>query len=260
MLTPGSLELRAGARNLGVVRYLILARRTGSARDARLYPALSCPGGVALEPSDGEPLRIRGSAMKVLEGTPETLGTVFDIRRGTPELLITDSRFVVSYPDDHGWRFGRGVARIPVVDEVDATAGASRADRRYVVGHIRYPWLRCAGYRLITTRTSCEVLRVGVTVRAEDGAPRWLFLDVSLPARIDSAAVARAIVRRATAFRLRHIGAPEREHARLASLADTSLAPTSEPGRFVVYELTRYSLVDARSAYPQVSTVPFYTC
>jgi hypothetical protein len=137
-----------------------------------------------------------------------------------------------------------------VVDEFDATAGAPSARPRDVVGHVRYPWLRCAGYKPVTTRTSREELRLGVTVRAQDGAPRWLFLDIPLPPHIDSEAVARAIVRRAAAYRLRYTGAAEPERALLTSLADAQAAATEQPGRFIVYEFPRYSFVDTRSAYP----------
>src|SRR5207244_1874900 len=90
-------------------------------------------------------------------------------------------------------------------------------------------------------------------VRAHDGSARELYMTITLPENIDSGAVARAIARRAAAYRLRYSEIAEDEHRRrLTDLQDGVGRPQLQAQAFFLYQLPEPAFVSAESAYPSL--------
>jgi hypothetical protein len=242
------------------VDYCMLATRAPGEDDGRLYPVPGHESGtVALEPLDGEPLRLTGSGVSIYELVADGCKSWLRLRHIKADLLITESRVVVacSKYDKAGrwWRFGAGGAALaPPPNGARRSLAAECRDGKMLVGHVRYPWLRCVGYKPKTGWASNEELRVGVVVQARDGAKRQLFLDVRLPRNVNSSAVARAIVTRTARYRLKHTEIEGDTHrTAYERLADAAELGLPEPKKFALYQLPTYFAVNAATAYPSGS-------
>ena len=190
--------------------FAMLAIRTADEEDGSLYPVPGLQNGsVTMEQWDGEPLRLTGSSITVQElrsGTWRTLQRLRDVKL---DLLITDSRLVVScskFDKGGGWVGfgGGGVVFALAANGVSKARAAHRRHGKLLVGQVRYSWMRCVGYKPKAGWGSNEEIRLGVVVKSDDGERQELFMDVALPKNVHSAAVARAIVTRAAAYRLTH--------------------------------------------------------
>jgi hypothetical protein len=239
-----------------VTDYSILAMRTQGEQDGRLFPAVTAEGAIALEELDGEPLRIAGSALRVREPLPGGWRTPIHVRDAKLQLLITESRVIVAsrkQPGRSGWWGWARRSSFSLIAN-DSDMGDVRRRRRratLLVGHVRYPWLRCVGFRSKTGWRSDEEVRFGLAVRSEDGSVRELYLHIALPGHFDSAAVARAIIKRVAIYRLRHMEFAEPEHrARMMALSREPERLAPEPTKFVMCSLPEYRFVNAASAYP----------
>jgi hypothetical protein len=240
--------------------YSILAIRTSGDDDGRLYPVPGANGAVELEPLDGEPLRLAGSRLSVRELVAGSFRNRMQLTNIKADLLITDSRVLVAcskYDKGGGWwGVGGGGATVALVaNGVSKARAAHRRHGKTLVGHVRYPWLRCVGYKPKAGWGSSEELRVGVVVQARDGNKQELFLDVTLPKNVDSSAVARAIVARTARYRLKHTQIDKAaELEAYEALTDAPILPSPEAKRFAVYHLPTYFSVNTATAYPTTLT------
>jgi hypothetical protein len=238
-----------------VTEYSIVTLRNVGESDGRLFPVVTAEPAIALEPWDGDPLRLAGRALSVYEPVPGGWRTRARVRRTTFDLMITDSRFVVLCGKRRN-RLGLPVlspraARRAIEPAADETSGQAAERATVLAGHVRYPWLRCVGFKSGVGRQAREVIRLGVTARAHDGSARELYLDVDLPTIVDARAVARAIIRRAAAHRLDFADIVEREHREYLALL--TRAPTSrlaDRDKFALCSLPQSGFVSADSAYP----------
>ncbi|MFI4991565.1 MAG: hypothetical protein ACHQHO_11730 [Solirubrobacterales bacterium] len=235
--------------------FSMLAIRTPDEEDGRLYPLPGEEqGSVRMEQWDGEPLRLTGSAITVQELDSGRWRTLLRARDIKLDLLITDSRFIVSsskFDKGGGWvGFGGGAFFALAANGVSKARAAYRRRGKLLVGQVRYPWLRCVGYKPKAGWGSSEQIRLGVVARSGDGERQELFLDVALPRNVDSAAVARAIVARAAAYRLAYTDVHDEDRARFEELADGPTLPPPEPKKFALYNLPRHYFVSSAVAYP----------
>src|SRR5437867_676033 len=91
----------------GVMEYSILTIRSAGEQDGRLFPAVDGECDVVLEQWDGEPLKIAGSGLSVCEPVPGGWTTKLRLKDVKLDLLITESRLVISsrkYDKGRGWR------------------------------------------------------------------------------------------------------------------------------------------------------------
>jgi hypothetical protein len=239
------------------MEYSILAIRSAEEDDGRLYPI---PGHeanqVQVEEWDGEPLRLlanRAQVSELVAGSWRTRQRVKDVKLA---VMITDSRVVVccsKFDKGGGWIGfgGAGAAVALAANGVSKARAAHRRRGKMLVGQVRYPWLRCVGFKPKTGWTSNEAIRLGVSVKSRDGAVHEIYLDLALPKNVDSAAVARAIVARAARYRLAHTGLDSDAHrSRFEELAEGPTLAAPEPKKFAIYQMPVYAFVNAGSAYP----------
>jgi len=235
----------------------MLAIRTADEEDGRLYPLPDeQKGSVRMEQWDGEPLRLTGSALVIQElrsGKWRTLQRLRDVKL---DLLITDSRLVVScskFDKGGGWIGfgGGGVVLALAANGVSKARAAHRRHGKLLVGHVRYPWLRCVGYKPKAGWGSSEEIRLGVVARSRDGERQELFLNIALPKNVDSAAVARAVVMRAAAYRLTHTEVQDEDRPRFEELSEGPRLATPEPKKFALYNIPRHYYVSAAVAHPE---------
>jgi hypothetical protein len=236
--------MRAGTREyLRSMSYSMLVRRVPGDGDARLYPALADPRTVAMEPIDGEPLRVKATSLAVREVSAGGLRLDAEIRSSGVDVLIGDARVVVS-------------CQCPelVRSEYPLVGSASLAENRsgeLVVGQIRHAWLRCVGARSRTGWRAREDVRLGAVVRNSGGGLRELFLDLRLARGASAVEVAEAIFARATLY-LAEGSAPGLDRAlqaELKHLGGTLLDDLPAP-RFIFREMQEFAVVSAATAYP----------
>jgi hypothetical protein len=228
------------------MEYAILALRTVGEDDGRLYPVLSDELAMAVEPLDGEPLCLTASRLLVRERVAGELVTRLCAENAKADVLVGDARLAVRCS-----KFDKGVMGIGAAMHAEGNGGARTGSSEMLVGHVRYPWLRCVGFKPKAGWGSSEELRLGVMARAPDGSTRELFLDIRFPKGIDSAAVARAAVASAARYHLAYGElADEAEQESWEGLADRPSLAAASSGKFVLYRLPSFSLVNAMSAYP----------
>lgn len=234
--------------------YSILAVRTPDDDDGRLHPELSDGHTMVLEPLDGAPLWIHASGLVVSERVANGLRTHLRIGNVKVDVMISDARLAVGCAN-----FESGKRKSPGVEAAILAKGLDNArpdQGKMLVGHVRYPWLRCVGFKPRTGWRSNDELRLGVVARASDGDERELFLDLQLPKGVDSAAIARGTVAKAARYQLVYgevTNEAERDsYERLAEGPRPAPAPSTE---FALYRLPSVSFVSAISAYP-APTVP----
>jgi hypothetical protein len=239
----------------------ILAIRTADEDDGRLYPLPGEEkGSIQMEQWDGEPLRLTGSALTVQElrsGQWRTLQRLRDVKL---DVLVTDSRLIVScskFDKGGGWIGfgGGGVLFAMAANGVSKARAVHRRHGKALVGQVRYAWLRCVGYKPKAGWGSKEEIRLGVVVMSGGGDRQELFLDIALPNNVDSAAVARATVKRAASYRLSYTEIEERDRTLLEELADAPSVGAPEPKKFALLNIPRHDYVSAAGAYPQQETM-----
>ena len=243
--------------------YTILAVRSADEDDGRLYPVIGADRDpVEVDELDGDIQRVTGSGVEVKELVAGGWKTVGQFKGIKAEVLITESRLVVAcdkYEKGGGWvGFGAGGLAVALAANGVSKARAARRRRgNMLVGHVRYAWLRCVGFKPKTGWASNEEVRLGVAVKTEDGTTRELFLDVTLPKNVDSSQVARVIVQRAARYRLAHtqIDADE-ERTQYEELANAPSLSAAAPKKFALYQLPRYFYVSTASALPMVANTP----
>jgi hypothetical protein len=237
--------------------FQILAIRSADEDDGRLYPLPGEEkGSVRMEQWDGEPLRLTGTALAVRQlssGAWRTHQRVKDVKL---DILISDSRVVVScvkFDKGGGWVGfgGGGVMFAMAANGVSKARAAHRRHGKVLVGQVRYPWLRCVGYKPKAGWGSSEEIRLGLVSRSDNGAHQELFLDIALPKDVDSSATARAIITRAADYRLHHEEVPEEDRASLQVLAAGPSLGAPEAKKFALHTLPRYAFVSTASAYPR---------
>jgi hypothetical protein len=222
----------------------LLAVRTGEETDSTLYPVLGARRGlVALEVGDGEPLRLRAKGLTVADRTAGRHKALVGLRDVHLQLVLTDARLVLAcegFDMGGGW-VGWAPGAVAVAPAGEGP-GPWRRRQRVLVGQVRHPWLRAAGFRPRTRWFADEQLRLAVTTRHATGE-RELLVDLELPRDVSSEELCRALVSRAAAHRLTRTPCREPDRAALEALLDPPrLTP---PGRhsFAVHHFPRYYLV-----------------
>lgn len=239
--------------------YAIFAVRTADEDDGRLFPVIGDDQSpVELEPLDGSVDRVVSEGFEVSELVAGGWKHLMKLE-SKADILVTDARFVVActkFTKGGGWvGFGAGAFVALAANGVSKARAANRRRGKMLVGQVRYAWLRSVGYMPRRGWGSKEELRLGVKVKTESGETRDLFLDVSLPKHVNSGELARAIVRRAAAYRLAHTGVDtEEERQALTELIDAARLPAPEAGKFAMYSMPRYFFVSAASAYPDAAS------
>jgi hypothetical protein len=245
------------ARGGVAMSFAMLAIRTADEEDGRLHPIPGEEkGSVRMEQWDGQPLRLAASSITVQElrsGKWRTLQQVRDVKL---DVLVTDSRLLVScgkFDKGGGWVGfgGGGVLFALAANGVSKARAAHRRHGKLLVGQVRYPWLRCVGYKPKAGWGSNEELRLGVVTKSGEGERQELFLDLALPKNVDSAAVARAVVMRAAAYRLAYTEVADEDRPKLVELSEGPALASPEPKKFALYHIPRYYHVSTAVAYPE---------
>jgi hypothetical protein len=248
---------KRGAKGGLAMSFAMLAVRTADEEDGRLYPIPGKErGSVETEGWDGQPLRLTGGSVTVQELSSGTWRTLQRLRDVKLDLLITDSRLVVScgkFDKGGGWvGFGGGGALFALAaNGVSKARAAHRRHGKLLVGQVRYPWLRCVGYKPKAGWGSHEEIRLGVVTKSGEGERQELFLDIALPKNVDSAAVARAVVTRAAAYRLAYTEVADDDRPKLVELSEDPSIPAPEAKKFALYDIPRYCYVSTALAYPE---------
>ncbi len=229
--------------------YSILATRTADEQDARLHPSLTSAEKIALEPLDGDPLLLRATGLVVSERTRGDLGIHLRARVSV-DLLISDARVAVSCIEPANHHSSAGIHA--TLTHLAHRFGTKHSERvsKLLVGQVRYSWLRCVGFKPRRGRRSDGELRLGVVARAPDGAPRELFLDLSLPRSVDAATIAQSVATRAARYLTYHVPSDETQRSELQMLAKEMHLEPPPPGKFALWHLPGAPFVSAASAYP----------
>jgi hypothetical protein len=149
---------------------------------------------------------------------PATLIAVYGVQPGRNRRLarllnikasihITDQRVAVACSKfDKGGGFtplgGLASGAIALTaNTVSKARASSRRRGKMLVGHVRYPWLLCVGFKEKSGLLSQEVLRLGL-VNPAPGESNALFVDLVIPKNLDSKEIARSIAQRAAAYQL----------------------------------------------------------
>jgi hypothetical protein len=240
--------------------YSILAVRTSGYTDGRLFPvAEDGLEPIALESLDGAVDRLTGCALHVSELVAGSLKTAARFKDLEADVLVTDARVAVAcdeYSKGRGWvGFGGGECALVAASASGVSKARAVHGRRglVLVGHVRYPWLRCAGFKPKTGWTSTEEIRLGVAASTRGGEPRALFLDIALPKTIESSDVARVIASRAAQYMLSHElvdDAAERTRTEYEALRAPRRLADPAAGTFASYQMPGYVVVNPLSAYP----------
>jgi hypothetical protein len=215
--------------------------------DTPPHPFVPVPGEqpdtVVLEPSDGPNgqyvlatslwvYAIRGPGQRNLH-----LAHVSDVKA---QLLITDQRVAVAcskYEKGGGWAPLGGVASGAIALTANAVSKARASSRRrgkMLVGHVRYPWVGCVGFKERTGLMGMEQVRIGL-INPVGGESNALFLDVGLPKNLSSKEVARAITQRVAKYQLADTeNVDPANRSRLEILANAQPL-TGDPNRVVCY-------------------------
>ncbi len=233
--------------------YSILAVRTSDDDDGRLHPALSDGHTMVLEPLDGAPSWVHARGLIVSEMVADGLRTHLRIGNVKVDVMISDARLAVGCVNfDSGEQRSPGIRTAILVKSLGSVTPDDGAGYgRMLVGHVRYPWLRCVGFKPRTGWRSRDELRLGVVARAPDGDERELFLDVQLPRGVDSASLARSVVAKAARYHLAYSEVTDEvERDSYEHLAEGPRLAPAGPTEFALYRLPSASFVSAISAYP----------
>jgi hypothetical protein len=240
--------------------FTMLVVRTADEDDGRLYPRPGeQPGSVEMEQWDGQPLRLTASAITVQQLSSATWRTLQRLRDVKLDILVTESRVIISckkFDKGGGWVGfgGGGVLFALAANGVSKARAAHRRHGKLLVGQVRYPWLRCVGYKPKTGWGSSEEIRLGVVVTSGDGERQELFLDIALPKDVDSGAVARAISQRAASYRLAYTEIEDDDRACFEELSRGLVIEAPEPKKFAVHNIPHYHDVSPLVAYPEQTT------
>jgi hypothetical protein len=183
-----------------------------------LFPSMAPPGAgprVAVEPGDGTVSTVPVREVAVRTQLDGHVREVVHVRRHGAELMITDTRVVVS-----------------------STHVASRS---IVAGHLRYPWLVAVGGSRAHGRHGLAELRMIVRCLSDDYAVLTLGFEVGE----DVGDLAAAIAGRAGRNWLRqHPDAPGERRSRWEAIA--AAQPTTAPmGEFALHWMPEYERVPA---------------
>jgi hypothetical protein len=242
------------------VSFNVLTIRSGlDAGDDGLHPILSdaaIPGMIAMDGYDGpNVLKVVATAVRVLEIRGGDLKTLAQFREVKIDVYITDGRLALAcekYDKGGGW-VGFGGAGLLVAVTANAVSKARAASRRrgkFLVGHIRYPWLKSIGASSKSGWASSEAIRLGYSENGS-GATVHKLLELTLPKNIDAALLAQEITHRAAAYRLAYYPSmPAEQRAEFTSLSQAPrLAPP--PKKFAFHHMPTYFHVTAATAFPR---------
>jgi hypothetical protein len=241
------------------VSYSILTVRTSEHADGRLHPVVSDGRDlVVLEEGDGEVQRLSASAVHVGEAVAGGLRTLTHVSNVKLDLLVSESRVILAcqkYEKGGGWvGFGAGAFVAVAANGASKALAAHRRRGKVLVGQVRYPWLRCVGFKPKLGWASSEQLRLGVSVPMSGGNQCQLLLDATLPKDVAAAKVAHAIVAHAARYRLEHSSVADDERQRYEELIDGPPLAPPEAKKFAVYQMPTYFPVAASTAYPETET------
>jgi hypothetical protein len=222
------------------VTFALLAIRTADEEDASLYPVLGDPRmPVRLDACDGNAQRLTAKGLSLSEqsfGRRTSLAGVRDVKI---DVVVTDARVAFTcagHAAGVGWVGARTGA-------VAASVSARRRKGSVLVGQVRYPWLRAAGFLPGGGWLSEQQIRLAVTVR-QARADRELLLDLQLPRGVSAEALCRALVSRAARHRLTRIPCEPDEQRSLVALLDPPMLPRPGKSGFAIYELPGSYLVE----------------
>jgi hypothetical protein len=227
-------------------------RGLGEAADQAMFPVLDDAGTVSREPLDGDGSQhLVANGLAVREAGGSKTRTVTELREIRADVFITDARVILQcakYDKGGGWVGSPGLSL--ALNAVSKIRAARRSRGTALVGHVRYPWLASVGFSPKQGWLDEEVLRLVVRDGTADPT-RLLLVDLSLPKEVDSAAVARAIMLRAAAYRTTHEELADDEQAGFDQLAASPEPPRPQPKKFAVYTMPTSWHAKPATAYPR---------
>lgn len=227
-------------------------RDLGESGEEAMYPTLDAEARFRTEPLDGErPQHLVAHALSVRDMSGSKARTVLELREVRTDILITDARVALictKYDKGGGWVGSPGMAL--ALNAVSKVRAARRSRGKALVGHIRYPWLASVGFSPKQGWLDDESLRLAFRDGTADPS-RLLMVELSLPKETDSAAVARAIMLRAVAYRTTHEELEGDELSGFQQLADAPVPPRPQPRTFAAYTMPTSWHAKPTTAYPR---------
>ena len=109
---------------------------------------------------------------------------------------------------------------------VSKARASSRRRGKMLVGHVRYPWLVCVGFRERTGLLGMESLRLGLVNPAPEGF-KALFINLGLPKNLSARELAKTVAQRAATYQLADAeNAIPENRPRLETLTNAPLLPS----------------------------------
>jgi hypothetical protein len=246
----------------------LLAVRTGEETDSALYPVVGLGRrAIALEIGDGDPEPTAAKSLTLVDQSYGRHKPLVGLREVPIELVLTDARLAFACDSFEngsgwvGWAPGAVASAAAGTDDLDPP-GLRRRRRRVLVGQVRHPWVRAAGFRPRAAWFAAEQLRVAVTAPHARGE-RDLLLDLELPKGVSAEALCRSLVSRVAAHRLEWTACDPAEREALEALIEPPRVQPRGRHSFAVHHFPRYYVVSAhrvdrvgRSGRPVLSVAP----
>ena len=227
-------------------------REIGESGNEAMYPTVGAEGPLTTEPLDGDrPQHLVAHSLSVREAGGPNARTVFELREIRADILITEARVALvcaKYDKGGGWVGSPGTAL--ALNAVSKIRAARRSRGKVLAGHIRYPWLASVAFSPKQGWLDEEAVRFAVRDGTANPA-RLLVVELGLPKETDSAAVARAIMLRAVAYRTKHDTLADDDLAGFRQLADAPEPPRPQPRKFAAYTMPTSWHAMPGTAYPE---------
>ncbi|MET7280807.1 hypothetical protein ABZS29_21390 [Kribbella sp. NPDC005582] len=229
-------------------------RTVGETADGAMFPALNDDGKVGREQLDGDRSQhLVATSIAVREVGANQTRSIMELSDIQADLFITDARLIMmcaKYDKGGGWFGSPGMAL--ALNAVSKVLASRRSRGTVLVGHVRYPWLSSVAFSPKQGWLDEETLRL--VVRDGTASPsRLLLVDLALPKTADSAAIARAIMLRAVAYRTTHEELNEAEQAGFRAL-EASNPPRPQPKKFASFTMPTSWNAMPSTAYPRTES------